>query len=147
MKRQEAYRKLETIYADLGVELDRLRPRCELSGRCCKFKAYDHQLWTTPLEIDYLIENVGLPERVDHALCPYLEEGKCSVRAHRMLGCRIFFCDPDYESDMGPIYEKYHEKVKALHREAGVDYRYVEFVKSEKLVTPLSSEGRTPPRE
>ena len=133
MERPEAYQKLETIYGELGEELNRLRPRCELSGRCCKFKEYDHQLWTTPLEIDYLIENVGLPEKVDHAVCPWLAGGKCSVRDHRMLGCRIFFCDPAYENQMGPLYEKYHKRVKDLHGQADVPYEYVEFVKSDRL--------------
>ncbi len=147
MERPEAYQKLETIYGELGDELDRLRPRCELSGRCCKFKEYDHQLWTTPIEIDYLIENVGLPEKVDHAVCPWLAGGKCSVRDHRMLGCRIFFCDPAYEEAMGPLYEKYHQKVKELHREADVDYEYVEFIKSPRLVKSPPPEAQTPPQE
>jgi hypothetical protein len=56
MGRPEVWRELEGIYADLDRDLSELRPLCQTSGRCCRFKAYGHQLWTTRLELDYLIE-------------------------------------------------------------------------------------------
>jgi Fe-S-cluster containining protein len=132
MGRPEVWIELETIYADLTRELEELRPLCRTSGRCCRFKAYGHQLWTTRLELDYLIEHQGLPAAAaaEEGTCPYLKDGLCSVRDHRMLGCRIYFCDAGYASAMGPLYEKYHARIKDLHRRHGEPYRYGELLAS-----------------
>jgi Fe-S-cluster containining protein len=132
MGRPELWRELEEIYADLDRELALLRPLCQTSGRCCKFKAFGHQLWTTRLELDYLIEQEGLPAAGpgEEGVCPYLKNGLCSVRDHRMLGCRIYFCDAGYKDAMNPLYEKYHARIKDLHRRHGEEYRYGELLAS-----------------
>ena len=129
MGRDEVWGELEGIYADLDVELAALRPLCRRSGRCCKFKEFGHQLWTTQVELDYLIGREGLPAgSPSGGACPYLKDGLCGVRDHRMLGCRIYFCDSGYESAMGPLYEKYHARIKDLHRRRGLPYEYGEFL-------------------
>ena len=130
MDRAELWSELEAIYADLDRELSVLRPRCETSGRCCRFRAFGHQLWTTRLELDYLVDREGMPPTAgaEEGTCPYQKGGLCSVRDHRMLGCRIFFCDPAYAGAMGPLYEKYHARMKELHRRHGVPYEYGEFL-------------------
>ena len=121
--------ELETLYADLDRELAALRPLCQRSGRCCKFKEFGHQLWTTQVELDYLIDREGLPSgSSEGGACPYLKDGLCGVRDSRMLGCRIYFCDPAYASAMGPLYEKYHARIKELHRRHGIAYEYGEFL-------------------
>ncbi len=132
MSRPELWRELEELYLDLGRELEALRPVCQSSGRCCRFKAYGHELWTTRLELDYLVAHAGLPEAPsrESGTCPYLQEGLCSVRDHRMLGCRIYFCDARYAGAMSPLYEKYHARIKELHRRHGVVYRYGELLAS-----------------
>jgi Fe-S-cluster containining protein len=130
MGHADLWRELEEIYGDLERELSTLRPLCRQSGRCCKFKEFGHQLWTTPLELDYLVEHEGLPVRSGaepDGVCPYLKDGLCGVRDHRMLGCRVYFCDAGYAGAMGPLYEKYHARIKALHRRHGVPYEYREF--------------------
>src|SRR5262245_41164884 len=130
MGRAEAWSELEVIYADLERELAELRPLCSRSSRCCRFKEYGHQLWTTSVELDYLVDRQGLPPegKSETGTCPYLKEGLCGVRDHRMLGCRIYFCDPGYASAMGPLYEKYHARIKELHRRHGLPYEYAEFL-------------------
>lgn len=129
MSLEEAYRDLETVYADLRRELDVLRPVCMKSSRCCRFKDFGHQLWTTRLEIDYLLDREGPPSgAVPDGVCPYLQAGLCGVRDHRMLGCRIFFCDPNYAAQMNPLYEKYHKRVKELHSRHGIPYEYFEYL-------------------
>jgi Fe-S-cluster containining protein len=132
MGRSELWHELEEIYADLGRELATLRPLCQTSGRCCRFKAYGHQLWTTRLELEYLVEHAGLPAGPppESGTCPYLKDGLCSVRDHRMLGCRIYYCDSGYAAAMGPLYEKYHTRIKELHRRHGEPYRYGELLAS-----------------
>jgi len=125
--RKKAFEELEEVYADLDRELAELRPRCELSGRCCRFREYGHQLWTTPLELEYLLTH-ETGRLVTGDVCPYLEGGRCGVRDHRMLGCRIYFCDPSYADAMGPLYERYHRRIKDLHSRHGIPYRYFEFL-------------------
>jgi Fe-S-cluster containining protein len=131
MSREDLRRELEELYGDLERELSALRPLCRQSGRCCKFKEFGHQLWTTELELDYLIEHQGLPPRSSSAsegVCPYLKDGLCGVREHRMLGCRIYFCDAGYAGAMGPLYEKYHARIRELHRRHDLPYEYREFL-------------------
>jgi hypothetical protein len=129
MSRDEVSRGLEEIYAELDRELATLRPLCQRSGRCCRFKEFGHQLWTTALELDYLVEREGLPAAPGApGTCPYMKDGLCGVRDHRMLGCRIYFCDPAYAAAMGPLYEKYHARIKDLHRRHDVPYEYSEFL-------------------
>jgi hypothetical protein len=127
---EEAFRELEAVYADLERELAERRPRCELSSRCCRFREYGHQLWTSVLELDYLRARSGPPPEGASAegVCPYLKEGRCGAREGRMLGCRIFFCDPGYKEAMGPLYEAYHRRVKEIHVRHGIPYRYGEFL-------------------
>lgn len=132
MDRSGLWRELEALYADLDRELATLRPLCQSSGRCCRFTTFGHQLWTTGIELDYLVEHEGLPPAPppEAGSCPYLKNGLCSVRDHRMLGCRIYFCDAAYAGAMGPLYEKYHARLKDLHRRHGVAYRYGELLAS-----------------
>lgn len=129
MATDAVWSELREIYNDLDLELGSLRPLCQRSGRCCRFRDFGHQLWTTRLELDYLVLHEGLPAAAAGArtgVCPYLKDGLCGVRDHRMLGCRIYFCDPGYASAMGPLYEKYHARIKELHRRHGIPYRYAE---------------------
>jgi Fe-S-cluster containining protein len=128
MPREEAFRELEALYADLGRELDARNPKCELSGRCCRFRDFGHQLWTTDLELDYLASKSGPPSREADGACPYLEGGRCGVREHRMLGCRVYFCDPGFKDEMGPLYERYHRRVKEIHVRHGIPYAYGELL-------------------
>jgi Fe-S-cluster containining protein len=131
MGRDDVWSELEKIYQDLDRELGTLRPLCQRSGRCCKFKEFGHQLWTTQVELDYLVEHEGLPATPSSGdACPYLKDGLCGVRDHRMLGCRIYFCDPGYKSAMAPLYEKYHARIKELHGRHGLPYEYGEFLTS-----------------
>jgi hypothetical protein len=129
MGREEAFQELETVYADLERELATLRPRCDLSSRCCRFTEFGHQLWTSALELEYLLAHEPAPVGpAAEGVCPYLKDGRCGARDHRMLGCRIFFCDPGYKDAMGPLYEKHHRAVKAIHVRHGIPYLYGEFL-------------------
>lgn len=132
MGHEHVWIELEKIYANLDGELAALRPLCQRSGRCCRFREHGHQLWTTQVELDYLVEREGMPATVDPdaGSCPYVKDGLCGVRDHRMLGCRIYFCDPGYASAMGPLYEKFHGRIKELHRRHGLPYEYSEFLSS-----------------
>lgn len=137
MDRDAAMSDLEALYAELEAELAARNPRCELSGRCCRFKDYGHQLWTTDLELEYLFR--GVSPRAGEGVCPYLEAGRCGARSHRMLGCRIHFCDPGFKDEMGPLYERYHRRVKEIHARHGIPYAYGE------LLAKLATSPARPP--
>jgi len=126
--RGAAYRALEALYDELRAELDSLGPACRLTGRCCHLKEFGHQLWATRLEIEYLLEKAGFPGRIPEGVCPFLDGEVCAARPYRMLACRTFFCEASFRHHMGPLHEKYHRRVRDLHRLAGWPYEYVEFL-------------------
>src|SRR5215217_6713381 len=49
--RAEARAAVEAVYADLAVEVERRRPVCVVSGRCCRFEEYGHRLYVTTIEL------------------------------------------------------------------------------------------------
>ncbi|MBL9032502.1 MAG: hypothetical protein JNM80_12455 [Phycisphaerae bacterium] len=44
---------LRALADHVAAEVDRTRPRCDLSGRCCNFEAYGHRMYLTGLEVAY----------------------------------------------------------------------------------------------
>src|SRR5206468_3643612 len=38
---------LESLYASVQIEIDTRRPRCDISGRCCRFESFGHRLYVT----------------------------------------------------------------------------------------------------
>ena len=126
----DAAAALEGIYRDLDSELNRINPVCRSSGNCCQFTKAGHELWTTPLEYDYLMERESTDGRAfKQGVCPFLTPDlKCGVRHHRMLGCRIYFCDPAYAAQMPVVFEKYHARVKAAMNGQGIGYGYFRFM-------------------
>src|SRR3954466_1131721 len=92
---------LHAVYAELDAEVPGLGPRCELSGRCCRFAEYDHTLFLSAPEADLLLEEAPSPVRPLDAgeTCPWQDHaGRCTARGARPLGCRVYFCDPAFES-------------------------------------------------
>src|SRR5678816_2110155 len=62
--------------------------------------------------------------------CPWYVDGLCRNRAGRPLGCRVYFCDPGWESEMPAVYERYHAELRAVHDRHGLPYRYRLFVEA-----------------
>lgn len=129
---EAAFRELEAIYRELEVDLRRLSPVCRQSSKCCRFASAGHQLWTTPIEYEYLRARTGFrgADRtlLEQGTCPFLRDGTCGVRDDRMLGCRIYFCDPAYAPHMAALYEKYHARVKEAMRRHGLPYAYFNYL-------------------
>ncbi|MFT3788098.1 MAG: hypothetical protein QM770_18315 [Tepidisphaeraceae bacterium] len=50
--------ELARLYADFQVELDARKPRCDRSGRCCRFEEYGHRLFVTTLELAAFVDSV-----------------------------------------------------------------------------------------
>src|SRR5262245_23903506 len=86
------------IYAAVDAAVAAAGPRCDASGRCCRFKDYGHTLFISQFEAEILLENAPpFAQPVDEAGCPFQVDGLCTVRETRPLGCRIYFCDPNYQ--------------------------------------------------
>ncbi|MBI2931628.1 MAG: YkgJ family cysteine cluster protein [Planctomycetes bacterium] len=128
----QAFQALEVLYDALAEELQRLQPVCRMSGACCRFEQAGHRLYVTALELEHLRARTGFAgadwSRVKEGACPFLDRGRCGVRTHRMLGCRVYYCDPAFQPRMSGLYEKYHERVKGIMRAHGLPYEYFDYL-------------------
>lgn len=116
---------LLAIYTDLQSDVARAAPVCDLSGRCCRFKEYGHTLFISRPEAELLLE-VPFPEGlvVDEGGCPYQVNGLCTARDRRPLGCRAYYCDPNYAGVGELLSERYIARLKQLHQATGTPWEY-----------------------
>lgn len=118
---------LSELFARVDHEIHRIGPQCELSGRCCRFKEYGHDLFITGLEHDYLIETstAAVTSLKYGENCPWQSNsGMCTARDSRPLGCRVFFCDPAYADSMPEIMESAIRDLRKIHIEADLAWDY-----------------------
>jgi hypothetical protein len=114
----QLYQEVDRAVADAG-------PVCVASGRCCRFKEYGHVLFLSNLEADVLLASAPPYETpVSPDFCPFQKEKLCTAREPRPLGCRVYYCDPNYQETGNQITETYLRRLKDLAREHGVEYRY-----------------------
>lgn len=118
---------LRAIYADLDAEIAALAPVCQVSGRCCRFKEYDHTLFLSAIEARLLIADAPEPSgTLDGGdTCPWQDSaGRCGAREARPLGCRVYFCDPNYEGEAEPLTERYLARLRGLADALGLPWGY-----------------------
>jgi Fe-S-cluster containining protein len=124
-------------------EIDQLvlekNPTCLISGRCCDFNAFGHRLYVTGLEISWVIRQLKVnsgpetkhAERLDTGTltdaCTFQVNGMCSIHLIRPFGCRIFFCEDGTQDWQQEIYERYQQRIRQLHDEHQLPYRYMEW--------------------
>jgi hypothetical protein len=117
--------ELLQLYAVVDAEVAAERPRCDASGRCCRFKEYGHTLFLSSLEAELLLEFAPpFSPPVDSAFCPFQKEILCTAREPRPLGCRIYFCDERYQQRSHEITEKCLQKLKEISDREGLPWRY-----------------------
>lgn len=123
--RDDLRARLRELYAEVDAAVASAGPRCDSSGRCCRFKEWGHVLYLSSLEADYLLESAppyAAPVSPDG--CPFQVGTLCTARDPRPLGCRIYFCDPTYQETGNAITEAALAKLKRLAEELGLDWRY-----------------------
>ncbi|MBI1851202.1 MAG: hypothetical protein HYR85_12740 [Planctomycetes bacterium] len=134
-----ALERLEALYRDVDAAIAAAAPRCELSGRCCDFDRFEHVLFATDLEVAYLLARTPgadpstsalLSWKPDGKLCPFWKNRLCMAREGRPLGCRIYFCDPSYRDRMPEIGEEYQRRLRTIHDDLDIEYRYAPLVES-----------------
>lgn len=115
------------IYADLDAEVARRAPVCQLSGRCCRFKEYDHTLFLSAPELNVLLADAPPPVRPldEGSTCPWQDaQGRCTARNARPLGCRVYFCDPSYEGQAEELSEIFLGRLRRLADDYGQPWNY-----------------------
>jgi Fe-S-cluster containining protein len=123
------YSELERIYQLLEKELTQLNPGCNQCGTCCDFSTFDHVLYASSIEINYITQNVEVPDfNIADNVCPFLKDNQCSIRDFRTLGCRVFYCNPHYKQVLNDVYEKYYQKIKDLREKYAIQWRYLPFL-------------------
>lgn len=132
--------RLRRLYAELDGKVSAAGPRCEASGRCCRFTEYGHTLFLSEMEAEWLFEP-GIPEGqpVNRDTCPYQVQGLCTARERRPLGCRVYFCDPTFAELQVDLSEEYVRRLKDLHKEVGRPWRYgplITFSREARVVSP-----------
>jgi Fe-S-cluster containining protein len=118
---------LQGVYAELDAEVARLAPVCEISGRCCRFEEYGHTLFVSSPEFALLLADAPSPSRPldEGATCPWQDNrGRCSARDARPMGCRVYFCDPNYQPMAPEIAEAGIAKLKRLVDKLGLPWDY-----------------------
>jgi hypothetical protein len=118
-------KELEKLYRELDAALAAAGPRCDLSGRCCRFREHGHMLFLSEMEAERLLEQpfpAGASRSEDG--CPYQVDGLCTAREHRPLGCRVYFCDPTFAERQIEISESFIRRLKSLHEALGRAWRY-----------------------
>lgn len=100
---------------------------CRMCGKCCDFDSYDHRLFVTSPEIEYLAEKIG-GDNIKHMTngrCPYNVNGRCTIYENRFAACRIFCCrgDKDFQSRLS---EEALKKLKNLCEQLQLPYQYLD---------------------
>lgn len=129
MRREQARQALLELYAGVDLQVAAAGPVCHLSGRCCDFPVSGHVLYASALEVELVRTRHEPPTPEQPGWCPFYRARRCTLRDLRPLGCRIYFCDPDYERDqMAGISATAHHRLKQIHDDHGLAYRYAPFV-------------------
>ena len=127
-RRPEVVESIRSLYASVQNEIDQRRPACSISGRCCRFEEYGHRLYVTTLELAaFVAGNPPTSGDWDGTGCPFQKSRLCGVHPIRPFGCRIYFCDPTSTDWQNAAYERFHARLKRMHVELEVPYRYVEW--------------------
>jgi hypothetical protein len=114
------------LYEQVDRDVAAAGPVCVASGRCCRFKEYGHTLFLSNLEAEVLLHDAPLYdlETVTPDFCPFQQGDLCTARQPRPLGCRVYYCDPNYQSTCNEITETYLRRLKELARAYNVPWRY-----------------------
>src|SRR5438874_5217830 len=122
---EQTRRKVMELYVEVDREVAAAGPVCVASGRCCRFKEYGHVLFLSNLEAEVLLESAPTYEQpVTADFCPFQKGNLCTAREPRPLGCRVYFCDPNYQETGQQISEHGLCKLKQLAEENGLEWRY-----------------------
>ena len=133
------------VYAEVDRAVAAAGPRCDASGRCCRFEEYGHTLFISQFEAELLLETAPHFEQpASREVCPFQVQGLCTARNERPLGCRIYFCDPTYQETGNRITEESLTRLKRIADEHDTGWRYAPLhVFLNESVRPVKAESDT----
>jgi hypothetical protein len=119
-------RQVLELYQEVDAAVAAAGPVCVATGRCCRFKEYGHTLFLSNLEAEVLLHDAPPydPEAVSADFCPFQKGNLCTARQPRPLGCRVYYCDPNYQETCREITETYLHRLKELARAHDLPWRY-----------------------
>jgi hypothetical protein len=121
----ELRRRVLDVYAAVDAAVAAAGPRCDASGRCCRFGEYGHTLFLSHFEAELLLETApSYSKPVGRDGCPFQVDNLCTARRERPLGCRIYFCDPAYQDTGNRITEEAVATLKQIADEFDAGWRY-----------------------
>jgi len=118
--------RVQQVYDWLGEQTAALKPSCRVCGVCCDFDHYGHRLYITTPEMLYFLHYLPFDLRpMTDGVCPYRQEGRCTVYSRRFAACRIFCCttDPHRQHQLS---EEAIARLKSICREYDLAYRYID---------------------
>ncbi len=117
--------KVDAVYASVDAAIAEASPRCESSGKCCRFTEYGHTLFLSHFEAEILLETApAYAPPITRDGCPFQVGNRCTARAERPLGCRIYFCDPNFQEPQQTITEAAIARLKQLADEYDAGWQY-----------------------
>ena len=123
--REETKKAVLEVYATVDAAVAAARPKCDASGRCCRFEEYGHSLFISQFEAELLLETAPHYEKpITRAGCPFQIDNLCTARNERPLGCRIYFCDPTFQDQQQSITELAIAELKRIANEHDTGWRY-----------------------
>jgi Fe-S-cluster containining protein len=133
--RAEVHSAISALYDDLQKQIDIRRPKCILSGRCCRFEEFGHRLYVTTIELATFLYELNAPIPPAKAGgCPFQINNLCSVHQIRPFACRLFFCDSTSTEWQHEQYQAFHGRLRQLHDLLGVPYFYLEWRQALALI-------------
>jgi Fe-S-cluster containining protein len=122
---EELRAAVQAVFTEADAAVAAAAPRCDASGRCCRFKEWGHVLYLSMFEAEILLDAAPPYEKpVSPDGCPFQVDNLCTARDPRPLGCRIYFCDPNYQEKSYEITEAALRKLKQLAAENALEWRY-----------------------
>jgi Fe-S-cluster containining protein len=118
-------REVLEVYVAADAAVQAAGPRCDSSGRCCRFTEYGHTLFISHFEAELLLESApAYAQPVTRDGCPFQVDNLCTARDARPLGCRIYFCDPAYQETGNQITEDAIARLKRIADHHDTGWRY-----------------------
>ena len=136
------WQRVRDVYDFVDAAVAGASPRCDASGRCCRFTEYGHILFLSHFEAELLLATAPpYTKPVGRDCCPFQVEGLCTARQERPLGCRIYFCDPNYAGVGEAITEEALRRLKQIADDFQTCWRYAplhEFLNEAKRGNPTT---------
>ena len=160
--------ELDAFFGQLDQRIADHQPVCRNLGVCCKFGAFGHKLYVTTLELAYFrarhadrLQEQNAPSTQDHQgaagfslrdsnagegafgaeqSCPFQQNGLCTTREGRPLGCRVFFCESADEDWQSELTEWALARLREMHEHFDVPYAYTEWLTALAGITDSADE-------